>query len=32
LAGQAEESKGLGDPLSQLHLLLSYLRTGEGDR
>src|SRR5215210_6409648 len=28
LAGQAEESKGLGDPLSQLHLLLSYLRTG----
>jgi AcrR family transcriptional regulator len=27
LAGQAEESKGLEDPMSQLRLLLAYLRT-----
>ncbi len=31
LAGQAEKSKGLEDPVSQLHLLLFHLRTGTGD-
>lgn len=29
LAGQAEESKGLADPMSQLRLLLAHLRTPE---
>ena len=31
LAGQADESKGLEDPRSQLTLLLFYLRIGAGD-
>jgi len=31
LAGQADESKGLEDPRSQLRLLLFYLRIGAGD-
>ena len=31
LAGQADESKGLEDPLSQLHLLLSYLKIRAGE-
>jgi hypothetical protein len=31
LAWQSEQSKGLEDPISQLHLLLYYLRSGAGD-
>jgi hypothetical protein len=31
LAGQAEESKGLEDPLSQFHLLLFHLGGRAGD-
>ena len=31
LAGQAEGSKGLQNPLSQFHLLLSHLRTRAGE-
>jgi hypothetical protein len=30
LAGQAEKSKGLEDPMAQLRLLLARLRTREG--